>query len=129
MVRSDGKRTETMPQQIILVEDSDELRYAYAKLLEREGYVVHQFVDYRGVTELLDDGTGDVLLTDIVLPKGTPHGVAIAAMVRMHRPGIPVIFVTGYANYMPYVPADATVLIKPVPDDIMQATVAAILKH
>jgi hypothetical protein len=30
---------------------------------------------------------------------------------------------------MPYVPADATVLIKPVPDDIMQATVAAIVKH
>jgi CheY-like chemotaxis protein len=28
---------------IIVVEDSPELRYALAKLLERAGYVVHQF--------------------------------------------------------------------------------------
>jgi DNA-binding NtrC family response regulator len=116
-----------MPRHIVVVEDDGALRYAYAKLLESQGYVVHQFADFRGVTELFDAGTGDLLLTDIVLPKGTPHGIAIAAMVQVHRPGIPVIYVTGYVDYMPHVPPGATVLIKPVPDDVLLSTVAVSL--
>jgi DNA-binding NtrC family response regulator len=116
-----------MPRHIVIVEDDVALRYAYTKLLEGQGYVVHQFADYRGVTELFDGGTGDLLITDIVLPTGTPHGIATAAMVQMHRPGIPVVFVTGYPDYVPHVPPDATVLIKPVTDDDLLATVAACL--
>jgi DNA-binding NtrC family response regulator len=110
------------------VEDDLPLRYAYAKLLERRGYVVHQFADYHGVTELFDDGTGDLLVSDILLPSGTPHGVAVAAMVQVHRPGTPVVFVTGYLDYVLHVPPDATVLMKPVPDDVLLATVAACFK-
>ena len=100
----------------------------YAKLLESQGYVVHQFADYRGVTELFDGGMGDLLITDIVLPTGTPHGISLAAMVQRHRPGIPVLFTTGYPDYLEHVPRGATVLIKPVPDDVMLATVASCLK-
>ena len=66
-----------MARHIVIVEDDLTLRYAYAKLLESQGYVVHQFADYRGVTELFDGGTGDLLITDIVLPTGTPHGIAL----------------------------------------------------
>jgi DNA-binding NtrC family response regulator len=114
-----------MPRHIVIVEDDPALRYAYAKLLESQGYVVHQFADYRGVTELFDGGTGDLLITDILLATGTPHGIALAAMVQLHRPGIPVVFTTGYPDYMPHVPPDSTVLIKPVPHDDLLATVAA----
>ena len=38
-------------------------------------------------------------------------------MVQRHRPGIPVLFTTGYPDYLEHVPRGATVLIKPVPDD------------
>ena len=80
------------------------------------------------MTELFDGGTGDLLITDIVLPTGTPHGISLAAMVQLHRPGIPVLFTTGYPDYLEHVPPGATVLIKPVPDDVMLATVASCLK-
>jgi DNA-binding NtrC family response regulator len=116
-----------MARHIVIVEDDLTLRYAYAKLLESQGYVVHQFADYRVVTELFDGGTGDLLITDMVLPTGTPHGIATAAMVQVHRPGIPVVFITGFPDYLEHVPSGATVLIKPVPDDDLLATVAACL--
>jgi DNA-binding NtrC family response regulator len=38
----------------------------------------------------------DLLLTDIVMPPGKPHGLALARMARVHRPGFPVMFMTGY---------------------------------
>jgi DNA-binding NtrC family response regulator len=116
-----------MPRHIVIVEDDLALCYAYTKLLESQGYVVHQFSDYRGVMELFDGGTGDLLITDIVLPTGTPHGIATAAMVQVHRPDIPVVFITGYPDYLEHVPAVSTVLIKPVPDDVLLATVATSL--
>jgi DNA-binding NtrC family response regulator len=106
-----------MPRHIVIVEDDLVLRYAYTQLLERRGYLVHQFADYQGVTELFDGGTGDLLVSDIHLRTGTPHGVAIAAMVQVHHPGIPVVFVTGYPDDVTHVPPDATVLMKPVADE------------
>jgi DNA-binding NtrC family response regulator len=118
-----------MPRHIIVVEDDLPLRYAYAKLLENEGYIVHPFADYMGVTELFDGGTGDLLVSDILLPSGTPHGIAIAAMVKAHRPGIPVLFVTGYPDYLEHVPLGATVLIKPVLNDELLAVIAACIKR
>jgi DNA-binding LytR/AlgR family response regulator len=69
----------------------------------------------------------ETLVSDILLPSGTLHGIAIAAMVQVHHPDIPVIFVTGYAGYVDHVPPDATVLLKPVPNDLLLATVAASL--
>jgi hypothetical protein len=60
------------------------------------------------------------------LPQGTPHGIAIAAMVRMHRP-IPVLFLADYPDHLEHVPPGATVLIKPVPDDDLVAAVTTCL--
>ncbi len=91
------------------MEDDLALRYAYAKLLESQGYAVHRFGDYRGVAGLFNGGTGDLLITDIVLPTGTPHGIALAAMIQLHRPGIPVLFTTGYQGYLEHVSPGATV--------------------
>jgi CheY-like chemotaxis protein len=112
---------------IIVVEDNQELRYALAKLLESAGYVVHQFPDYHGVTELLDSGCGDLLLVDIMLGKGTPHGISLAAMALVRRPDLPVIFVTGYTEYASYTPENANVLVKPVPDEVLLAAVKSSL--
>jgi DNA-binding NtrC family response regulator len=114
-----------MPSNIIVVEDDTKLRYAYAKLLENAGYTVHQFGDYRGVTELLDSGCGDLLLADILLPAGTPHGIALAAMAQVRNPALPVVFVTGYADFVQHVPEGATALFKPVPDDVLLETIKA----
>jgi len=81
------------------------------------------------VTELFDGGAGDLLVSDILLPSGTPHGIAVAAMVKVNRPGIPVLFITGYPDYLEHVPPGATVLIKPVLNDELLAAVSACLNR
>ena len=118
-----------MPLHIILVEDDAGLRYVQGKVLENAGYVVHPFADYHGVMELLDQGAqANLLLVDIALTEGTPHGVAVAGMVRMRRPKIPVLFMTAYAQYVEHVWAAGKVLLKPVSSETLLEAVASCLE-
>jgi Response regulator receiver domain len=88
-----------MPSHVLLVEDDDGLRHAYVRILEQGGYVVHPHRDYVGVLELIDRQPNiGLLIVDVVMPAGTPHGVAIAGMVRQHYPGLPVVFLTGHSE-------------------------------
>jgi CheY-like chemotaxis protein len=113
---------------IILVEDSAPLRYVLGKVLESAGYMVHAFPDYRGVLELLDTGTpADLLVVDIALPAGTPHGIAVAAMARQRMANLPVIFVTAYPEFAEHVPDGTRVLLKPVSGDVLLEAVTASL--
>jgi DNA-binding NtrC family response regulator len=117
-----------MAAHIILVEDDVGLRYAYLKILVAAKYAVHPFADYIGVTEMLDrDEPAHLLLVDIMLPEGTPHGIALAAMARRHRPELPVIYLTGYPDYLRHVPAEANVLVKPIAEAKLLAAVASVL--
>jgi DNA-binding NtrC family response regulator len=115
-----------MPSHVLLVEDDDGLRHAYVRILEQGGYVVHPHRDYVGVLELIDRQPNiGLLIVDVVMPAGTPHGVAIAGMVRQHYPGLPVVFLTGHSEYVGYIPAGEIFLLKPVDEDALLSTVAA----
>jgi DNA-binding NtrC family response regulator len=125
MLRDDRK----MPSHVLLVEDNEELRYAYVRMLENGGYVVHPLRDYVGVLELIDRQHNiGVLIVDIVMPTGTPHGVAIAGMVRQRRPHLPVVFLTGHPEYVGYLSDNEKFLLKPVDEGMLLAAVAACLK-
>ena len=50
---------------------------------------------YERLAETLD-GVIDLLLTDLVMPKGQPSGLALGRMARMKRLGIKVAFISGY---------------------------------
>jgi len=52
---------------------------------------------------------------DLQLQPGTPHGLSIALMAGCDRPGLPIIFVTGYPEVARVIPSDmGSVLLKPV---------------
>ena len=113
---------------IILVEDSTPLRYVLGKVLESAGYVVHAFSDYRGVLELLSAGNPvDLLVVDIALPAGTPHGIAVAAMARQRMANLPVVFVTAYPEFAEHVPDGTKVLLKPISGEALLEAVTASL--
>lgn len=115
-----------MAAHILLIEDDPSLRYVFGKILEAAGYVVTSFPDFAGVLETLVPGAQvDLLLTDIMLRRGTPHGISLAAMVQKRRPMLPTIFMTGHREYAQFVPADAKVLIKPIGEDALLAAVAS----
>ena len=85
-----------MPNRILVIEDDEATRYAYQHALEGAGYQTAGFATYFAAASEIDNGAGVLLVVDILLPPGTPQGLAIARMARHHRPGLPMIFVTGH---------------------------------
>jgi DNA-binding response OmpR family regulator len=98
MVEADGTGSERRPT-LVLVEDDPAFSYAAARALERGGFEVLGFPDFRGAIEMLESGRRvDLLILDIKLGTNTPHGLSLARMARFRRPGIPLLFVTGFAD-------------------------------
>jgi PAS domain S-box-containing protein len=83
---------------ILLVEDEPSLRAMAARILDRAGYRVREAAD--GASALLlaaDPGQRvDLLVTDMVMPGML--GTEVAERAQAERPGLPVLFTTGYAQ-------------------------------
>jgi len=82
---------------VLLVEDDPSVRHITARILRRHGYVVVEAgrpSEARAVCETGDQI--DLLLTDLVMPEMT--GVKLAEELALARPGLRVLFMTGYAG-------------------------------
>jgi len=85
---------------ILVVEDSAPLRDLIFETLESMGYTAllaqdgHQAI--RICTQF--NGTIDLLLSDVVMPK--MNGPEVMKKVRQIRPDIGVVFMSGYTNYV-----------------------------
>jgi PAS domain S-box-containing protein len=83
---------------VLLIEDEQPLRSAAQRVLEHEGYTVLTAEDgFEGlaIAETFS-GTIDLLLTDVVLPG--LDGREVAARLTQRRPGLKVLFMTGYTD-------------------------------
>ena len=83
---------------VLLVEDSDVVRDVVARMLEGGGFTV---LPASGGEEALalalrGDPPVDLLLTDIVMPE--MDGVELADRMERERPGVRILFMTGYAE-------------------------------
>ncbi len=92
--RDKGGRSGT----VLLVEDSDVVRDVVARMLESDGLTVLQAAGGEEALELARRGDApvDLLLTDIVMPEMS--GVELADRLERERPGIRILFMTGYAE-------------------------------
>ncbi len=89
----------TGSETVLLVEDHPQLRRRALQVLEDLGYRVIEAENGDAAMEKIsmhDDI--DLLFTDIVMPGGL-DGVELAEAVRAIRPGIKVLFTTGYAEH------------------------------
>ena len=85
-------------QTVLIVEDEDALREVTRRLLTRQGYKV---ITAGNGAEALDtasayQGDIDLLLTDVIMPQML--GKEAAEKIRVTRPGIRVLFMSGYAQ-------------------------------
>ncbi len=100
---------------ILLADDESALRHAIAEILRQAGYTVLEASTALDALRLAESHPLEinVLLTDIVMPG--LRGTELAAKVRVHRPGIKVIFMSGYAEGISETehPNDAHYLQKP----------------
>jgi CheY-like chemotaxis protein len=82
---------------ILLVEDDDALRSYATQILQELGYRVLQAEGGAAALAMLDrERKIDLLLTDVVMPGGLDGG-QLADLATRRRPGLKVLFMTGYA--------------------------------
>ncbi|MBY8823509.1 ATP-binding protein [Sphingomonas colocasiae] len=91
---------EGSPDETVLVcEDDDDVRAYTVEVLRELGYRVLEAHDGASALRLLErqEGKVDLLFTDVVLPGGMTGAVVAAEAVKI-RPGLKVLFTTGYAR-------------------------------
>jgi PAS domain S-box-containing protein len=108
-VRDDGAAAATQRQAVapaaaargetvLLVEDDARVRQVSHRRLRELGYAVLQAENGPAALKVLDDGAAiDLLFTDVVMPGGMT-GVDLAHEARRRRPGLKILFTSGYAD-------------------------------
>ncbi|WP_065260527.1 PAS domain-containing hybrid sensor histidine kinase/response regulator [Pseudomonas bananamidigenes] len=82
---------------VVVVEDDPAVRMLVLDLLKELGYCAHEAEDAASALPLLEsDLRVDLLVTDVGLPG--MNGRQLAEIARQHRPGLKVLFMTGYAQ-------------------------------
>ena len=84
---------------ILLADDDEPVRGLCRTALERGGYDV---VEARNAVEALGflgamEASFALMITDVVMPGGM-DGVALGEAVRRLRPGLPILYMTGYSR-------------------------------
>lgn len=101
---------------VLVVEDDPIMQATAADMLERLGYSIVRASDAASAMHQIGVGGIDLVFTDILLPGGMT-GLDVAAHARKVRPGLPVLFTSGYAHDGPnkriVLPIGATMLEKP----------------
>jgi len=85
------------PARILLVDDEADVRGLTRRRLEADGFTVTEAASGPEALDLIDDGGEvDLLLTDVVMPGMT--GPELARLVDERRPGLPVLYISGFAE-------------------------------
>ena len=94
----EGREKDGRNGTVLLVEDSDLVRDVVADMLEIDGLTVLRAAGGEEALALARRGDApiDLLVTDIVMPE--MNGVELADRLERERPGIRILFMTGYAE-------------------------------
>ena len=133
-----GERTDTEPadlpaaggsETILVVEDHPVFRQQLVEWLARRGYTVFDSDSPPDAQMQFDLERVDLMLTDVILPGGT--GTELASALQQQRPGLAVLFVSGYAFETliehTLLPVGAPFLQKPLSEAHLLRTIRQIL--
>jgi CheY-like chemotaxis protein len=115
---------------ILLVEDEDGVRTIVGAVLRRQGYHVLEAGTPGAACRLFEEQHKDIdlLLTDVIMPE--MNGPALAQRLIAEKPGLRVLFISGYADVAS--PIDASnpnvgFLMKPFQGSVLLAKVREVL--
>ncbi|MFF5079401.1 PAS domain S-box protein [Actinoplanes sp. NPDC000266] len=83
-------------QTILLVEDEIALARVITRILTGAGYHVRAAANGAEALDLFDQHHCDLLLTDVIMPGMS--GRHLAELLTTKRPGLPVLYMSGYSN-------------------------------
>jgi PAS domain S-box-containing protein len=110
---------------VLLVDDEDAARQPAADRLRELGHAVLEARDGPEALRILATTRPDLLVTDVGLPNGI-NGRQLAEAAREGVPGLPVLFITGYAGTS--LPPGVEVIDKPFELDVLVQRVRAVLE-
>jgi CheY-like chemotaxis protein len=115
---------------ILVVEDDADVRDFICGTLEELKYTVLQAHDAASALQVLErESKIDLLLTDVILPG--PNGRELANAVLAQRPGLKVLFMTGYSRnaivHQGRLDEGVQLIQKPLTQDSLAAKVRAVL--
>ena len=117
-----------MTRHILVVEDDAAYGRVLQRLLEAAGYRVTTASDFTTALPIIEGTeTVDLLLADINMPSGTPHGLSIGLMAESKRQGLKIVYMSGSvdpAKIARFAP-NAKILRKPFPAAEMIAAIKA----
>jgi CheY-like chemotaxis protein len=83
---------------VLVIDDEPTVRMLVAEVLTELGYTAIEAPDGAAGLKIIDSGVRiDLLVTDVGLPGGM-NGRQVADAARSVRPGLKVLFITGYAE-------------------------------
>jgi CheY-like chemotaxis protein len=133
-VRSQSRRTGGVmfvgsKKTVMIVEDDEALAYAISRHLENIGY---QTISVPGSNEAfreLDRGRSvDLVIADVKLGVGEPHGISLGRVLRNRLKDLPVIILTGFPEILEQEgPLPGRVFVKPIDLAALAAEVATAL--
>ncbi|WP_336512453.1 ATP-binding protein [Roseomonas haemaphysalidis] len=85
-------------QTVLVIDDEATIRHLIDEVLDEQGYIVINAADgAAGMKVLQSSAEIDLLVTDVGLPNGL-NGRQVADAARLLRPGLKVLFITGFAE-------------------------------
>ncbi len=102
---------------LLYIEDDDELREQFVRILELKFKIVYEAVDGLDALQKFEQYSPDIMLVDINLPK--IDGLEVIEQVRENNKDIPIIVLSAYSDQVKLLKAIklglSEYLIKPVP--------------
>jgi PAS domain S-box-containing protein len=94
----DRRRLPGGTETLLLVEDEAAVRSSARRLLERQGYSVLEARHGADALRIVEESGRpiDLVVTDLVMPE--MGGKELAERLRAHRPGLKVLFMSGYTE-------------------------------
>jgi CheY-like chemotaxis protein len=84
------------PPRVLLIDDDPNIREIVSSLLESFGYECQTAADGRNGLVRFDEGSWDLVLTDLAMPEVS--GWEVIEAIRQRAPAIPIVLFTGLSN-------------------------------
>lgn len=81
---------------VLLLEDDESIQLVTSDFLSSEGYIVKSSKTLKSLWKMIENGDGDVLVTDVMLPDG--ESFEIIPQIKEIRPNLPIIVVSARNN-------------------------------
>ncbi|MBN9334728.1 PAS-domain containing protein [Devosia sp.] len=117
-------------ERVLIVEDDPIMRATATDMVSRLGYEVVAVPDVEQAKAALTGNAFDLVFTDLILPQGMT-GLDVADYAEAIRPGLPVLFTSGYArdgaDRRVVLPPEASLIEKPYAMDALARALRASL--